>query len=402
MNINKDENGIYHFKGYLRKLDTDGFDPMSTYNSFFRNIACEINGNVYKLKLKNNVSFLSGLDISETFSFLNYLQEKINEQPFDFEVEVEFNEANRETFLQGRCFFENQNNEKEPFEKFVSKMFYQYSKENKKYDLQKVNEIKDINNLEYLDLIIDNKKYKLKLNLFNSSFIQMNKAEKKALTEYVKETLLTADEIYVEPHMPISGNILGDLKLKFKNNTVSLEKKIKDLIDNDPTENHTFNYLEEGLKFEALVSKVIDGDTVKIFKNGKRKNVRLANIDAPEIDQAYGVESKKHLANLIGKNKHIYMFVNTDMGKYKRIVATIDSNPIYSSMKESINRRMVKDGMAYSASKTNLFQKEEDQADIYDKGLWYGKPTKRDNPENFRKQKKENIVKEKLKKFGKK
>jgi len=399
-NLYKDENDIYHFNAYLRNLDTDGFDPMATYNSFFKSIAFEYNNKYYKIKLKNNVSFLMSLDIPETFNFLNFLQEELSDVPFVFETEIEHDEIKNKKYHLGKCFLENEKGKREPFERIVSKVFYKYSKNQKKYDEQRVNKIENIKNLEYIDLIISNKKYKFKLNLFNTSYHSMNKAEKKALTEYVKDLIENSKEIYVIPDMPISGNVLGNLKIKTKDDKIiNLEKCIKKLIDDDPTVNYEFDYLSEGIKFEALVSKVIDGDTVKIYKNGERKNIRLANIDAPEISQDYGQESKDHLAKLIGKNKHIHLIIDSDIGKYKRLVATIDDKPIYSSLKESINRKMVADGMAYSAS-PYLFKREEADADIYDKGLWYGKPTQKDHPEHFRKQTKLDKLAKKFKKFG--
>ncbi len=37
-----------------------------------------------------------------------------------------------------------------------------------------------------------------------------------------------------------------------------------------------------------LVVKVIDGDTYKVLLNGKLQNIRLQNVDAPELDQYFG------------------------------------------------------------------------------------------------------------------
>jgi len=48
-----------------------------------------------------------------------------------------------------------------------------------------------------------------------------------------------------------------------------------------------------------LVVKVIDGDTYKVLLNGKLQNVRLLNVDAPELDQYFGVAIKDSVANLI-------------------------------------------------------------------------------------------------------
>lgn len=38
--------------------------------------------------------------------------------------------------------------------------------------------------------------------------------------------------------------------------------------------------------------EVLDGDTIAYYENDKRVRVRLYGIDAPELDQKYGKESK--------------------------------------------------------------------------------------------------------------
>ena len=48
-----------------------------------------------------------------------------------------------------------------------------------------------------------------------------------------------------------------------------------------------------------LVVKVIDGDTYKVLLNGKLKNVRLVNVDAPELDQYFGIAARDSVAKLI-------------------------------------------------------------------------------------------------------
>ena len=48
------------------------------------------------------------------------------------------------------------------------------------------------------------------------------------------------------------------------------------------------------------VSEVADGATVTVTDNaGMRRKVRLAAIDAPEVRQAYGRESRQHLSAMV-------------------------------------------------------------------------------------------------------
>ena len=47
------------------------------------------------------------------------------------------------------------------------------------------------------------------------------------------------------------------------------------------------------------VTKVFDGNTVKVSGEGKTLRVRLVGIDAPEQGQPYSTQSRKHLADLV-------------------------------------------------------------------------------------------------------
>ena len=48
---------------------------------------------------------------------------------------------------------------------------------------------------------------------------------------------------------------------------------------------------------------VVDGDTIKGNLDSKRITIRLVEIDAPEMDQPFGVESKRFLKKLIENKK---------------------------------------------------------------------------------------------------
>lgn len=49
---------------------------------------------------------------------------------------------------------------------------------------------------------------------------------------------------------------------------------------------------------EPVLQKVIDGDTVIILDQGRTYRLRLLDIDAPESQQAYGKQSRRHLMSL--------------------------------------------------------------------------------------------------------
>ena len=87
------------------------------------------------------------------------------------------------------------------------------------------------------------------------------------------------------------------------------------------------------------VTKVIDGDTIEVRQEKRNYKVRLSEIDAPEINQRFGTESKNFLASLI-LNKEIELIYITE-DRYGRIVAKI-----YKDNKD-INRSMVRSGLAW-------------------------------------------------------
>jgi endonuclease YncB( thermonuclease family) len=56
-----------------------------------------------------------------------------------------------------------------------------------------------------------------------------------------------------------------------------------------------------------LVVHVYDGDTYRIIRDGKLQVIRLANVDAPELNQYYGTTVRHAVSNLVlGKVVEIY------------------------------------------------------------------------------------------------
>ena len=88
-----------------------------------------------------------------------------------------------------------------------------------------------------------------------------------------------------------------------------------------------------------FVTKVIDGDTIEVRQEKRNYKVRLSEIDAPEINQRFGTESKNFLASLILNEEIELIYISED--RYGRIVAKI-----YKDNKD-INRSMVRNGLAW-------------------------------------------------------
>lgn len=69
-----------------------------------------------------------------------------------------------------------------------------------------------------------------------------------------------------------------------------------------------------------LVVKVIDGDTYKVLLNGKLKNIRLQNVDAPELDQYFGKAIRDNVAKLLEGSVLLLELHSTDI--YGRTLVT--------------------------------------------------------------------------------
>jgi endonuclease YncB( thermonuclease family) len=117
---------------------------------------------------------------------------------------------------------------------------------------------------------------------------------------------------------------------------------------------------------EGRVVGVHDGDTVTLLIPGnKQVKIRLAQIDAPESDQAFGQRSKQSLSDMVF-NKNIRVEKDT-IDKYGRTVGTILVDGL------DANREQVKRGMAWVYRQylhdQSLLQ-VEDEAQRAKAGLW--------------------------------
>lgn len=124
----------------------------------------------------------------------------------------------------------------------------------------------------------------------------------------------------------------------------------------------------------VYVSKVIDGDTFV----AQGLHYRIAEIDAPELKQVYGVTSQRYLSNLILYKTVRIVPIARD--SYSRTIAKVWDGKKY------IAAMMVSSGHAWWYSKysnnvhLDFLQK---QARVGKKGLW-SKPNPQ-NPYQFRK-----------------
>ncbi len=117
--------------------------------------------------------------------------------------------------------------------------------------------------------------------------------------------------------------------------------------------------------FSAQVIMVMDGDTVMVLRGGQKLKVRMANIDAPEKDQPFGMEARASLQQLVGKRQ---VQVDTQaVDQYGRMVGTLLLDG------RNINQEQVRRGMAWEYSHYHTdrtFIGLQSEAQGARRGLW--------------------------------
>jgi endonuclease YncB( thermonuclease family) len=118
----------------------------------------------------------------------------------------------------------------------------------------------------------------------------------------------------------------------------------------------------------AAVSDVVDGDTIIIEQSGMPFRIDLESIDAPELNQAYGQESKDFLSSLIkGKNITVQQVKTVD---FRHITGFVKLEDL------EINRKMISSGMAWYDGRNGYDAQLEDvqkTAKSAKIGLWHDK-----------------------------
>ena len=124
------------------------------------------------------------------------------------------------------------------------------------------------------------------------------------------------------------------------------------------------NLFSKGLLTDISVT---DGDSLRgIYKN-KLIKIRLAEIDAPELRQSFGLNSKNCLINLIQESDNKVFFKFKEKDRYDRHVGWIYSKNL------DINLEMVKKGCAWVYDRyvqRKVLFKLQDDARESKIGLW--------------------------------
>ena len=122
----------------------------------------------------------------------------------------------------------------------------------------------------------------------------------------------------------------------------------------------------------GVVTSVHDGDTITV----EGEPIRLASIDAPELDQAYGPSSRRQLASMVLGQTVTVTYAQTDV--FDRVVGTV-----FTSDCAQVNLSQVRWGAAwyYEAYKCEIdirqrtaYAAAQAEARATQRGLWVGNP----------------------------
>lgn len=127
---------------------------------------------------------------------------------------------------------------------------------------------------------------------------------------------------------------------------------------------------ESGTYEKALVTRVIDGDTIVVLLDGREEKVRLIGIDTPEKGRPYFSEATRKTAELVlGKEVKLEKDVS-ERDKYGRLLRYVYTGSLF------VNAELVRQGyaMVYTyppdVKYSDYFLKLQQEARDKNLGLW--------------------------------
>lgn len=121
-------------------------------------------------------------------------------------------------------------------------------------------------------------------------------------------------------------------------------------------------------QLRATVIKVKDGDSVILrYANGVEKEARLFGVDAPEYNQPYGRNSKRHLEKLVFKKTLLVKSYGED--RYKREIVLLTKH----GERRSVNFEMINIGAAWvyqQYQQDKIWRNAEEDSRKKRLGLW--------------------------------
>lgn len=130
----------------------------------------------------------------------------------------------------------------------------------------------------------------------------------------------------------------------------------------------------------VTVVNVHDGDTLTVKQGWQKVKVRLCGIDAPELSQPLGMQSRDHLRSLLASAGNQVILYISDTDRYGRKVAELyvpAHNPQQPEAEKLLNEEQLLAGMAYVYAKYasrcpngSGFAQMEEKAKQQGRGVW--------------------------------
>jgi endonuclease YncB( thermonuclease family) len=120
------------------------------------------------------------------------------------------------------------------------------------------------------------------------------------------------------------------------------------------------------IQFKGKVVAVVDGDTLKVLKNGKEIKIRLNGIDCPEKSQAFGTKAKEFASKLVF-DKNVVV-EEKELDRYGRTIADV-----FLEDGTWLNKALIENGYAWHYKRYSSDQelaKAEVTARNRKVGLW--------------------------------
>ncbi|MEO0759706.1 MAG: thermonuclease family protein [Cyanobacteria bacterium J06648_16] len=132
----------------------------------------------------------------------------------------------------------------------------------------------------------------------------------------------------------------------------------------------------------VIPDSIHDGDTLRVGRDGQELKIRLCGIDAPELAQPLGEQSRDYLRSLLAQNPYSkVIIVPVEEDAYGRTVAELflwpDDDP---DQEIGVNSAMLMAGMAYvypqyvdGCPNGDVFKRAETIGQEAKAGVWSGK-----------------------------
>ena len=128
----------------------------------------------------------------------------------------------------------------------------------------------------------------------------------------------------------------------------------------------TFAYcFAQAGNYNGICVHVIDGDTVDVVDDGQNLHrIRITGMDAPELSQPYGQQSKQALKDLILNHEVLILPMGID--KYNRELACLRIDATIGQL--DVAETMINTGAAFDWG--GKYYKAQEYAQEYSLGVW--------------------------------